>query len=209
MGSGVHPCSQRLPYFGTRNPLPRENGHLLALLGVKLRNARPANSLPRGWLFQRPGSARSGLAQAQRDPRALRRDDFLGTFAPFFLASLKPMAMACFRLVTRRPDPLLSVPRLRRRMADSTRFCADLPYLAIVPLGVFNAGENARPGLRWSALVAGRTILAGQQPEWAARYQSTITLNGTPSIHATKYRIGQPSALSGRQEERHRPSRHA
>jgi hypothetical protein len=55
----------------------------------------------------------------------------LGTFAPFSLASLKPMAIACFRLVTLRPEPLLSVPRLRRRIADFTRFDAPLPYFAI------------------------------------------------------------------------------
>jgi hypothetical protein len=60
------------------------------------------------------------------------RDVFrAGTFAPFARASLKPIAMACFRLVTLRPDPLLSVPFFFRRTADSTRFEADRPYLAI------------------------------------------------------------------------------
>ena len=57
-----------------------------------------------------------------------------GTFAPFFRASLKPIAIACFRLLTVRPDPLLSVPRFRRRIADSTRVDADFPYLAICHL---------------------------------------------------------------------------
>lgn len=51
------------------------------------------------------------------------------------------MAIACLRLVTRRPDPLFSVPRLRRCIADFTRFCADLPYLAIVILGVLLAND--------------------------------------------------------------------
>jgi hypothetical protein len=51
--------------------------------------------------------------------------------APFSLASLKPMAIACLRLLTVRPEPLLSVPRLRRRIADFTRFDAPLPYFAI------------------------------------------------------------------------------
>ena len=49
--------------------------------------------------------------------------------------------MACFRLRTRAPDPLLSVPRFRRCIADFTRFCADLPYLAMVILGVFLAND--------------------------------------------------------------------
>ena len=40
--------------------------------------------------------------------------------------------MACFRLVTRLPlPPLLSVPRLRRCIADFTIFAATLPYLAM------------------------------------------------------------------------------
>jgi hypothetical protein len=41
------------------------------------------------------------------------------------------MAIACLRLVTLRPDPLFSVPRLRRRIADFTVFDAPLPYFAI------------------------------------------------------------------------------
>jgi hypothetical protein len=62
-----------------------------------------------------------------------RRPPFLaGTFAPFFRASDKPIAIACARLFTlppRPPLPLLSVPRLRRRMALSTLLPAALPYL--------------------------------------------------------------------------------
>jgi hypothetical protein len=60
------------------------------------------------------------------------RFGFGGTFAPFFRASDSPMATACLRLVTFLPLlPLLSVPRLRRCMADSTDLCAFFPYLAI------------------------------------------------------------------------------
>ena len=62
-----------------------------------------------------------------------RRPPLLGgTFAPFFLASDNPMAIACSRLLTfpPRPDlPDLRVPRLRRRMALSTLLLAPLPYL--------------------------------------------------------------------------------
>ena len=60
-----------------------------------------------------------------REPVRLR-----GTLAPFSRASLSPMAMACLRLFTVRPDPLFSVPRLRRRIADSTVFDAFFPYFA-------------------------------------------------------------------------------
>jgi hypothetical protein len=61
------------------------------------------------------------------------RDVFLdGTFAPFFRASLSAMAIACLRLFTFWPDPLLSVPFFRRRMVDSTFFDAALPYFAML-----------------------------------------------------------------------------
>jgi hypothetical protein len=60
------------------------------------------------------------------------REDFReGTFAPLSRASLSPMAIACLRLVTFRPELLFSVPFFFRRMADSTFFDADLPYFAI------------------------------------------------------------------------------
>jgi hypothetical protein len=61
------------------------------------------------------------------DAEDLRR----GTFAPFSLASLSPIAIACFRLFTVRPELLFRVPFLRRRIADVTLFEADRPYFAI------------------------------------------------------------------------------
>ena len=56
---------------------------------------------------------------------------FLGTLAPFFLASDKPIAIACLRLVTFPPcplGPLRSVPCFLRRIADSTLLLAPLLY---------------------------------------------------------------------------------
>ena len=41
--------------------------------------------------------------------------------------------MACLRLVTFRPEPLLSVPFFLRRIADATVLDADFPYLAMTP----------------------------------------------------------------------------
>jgi hypothetical protein len=50
--------------------------------------------------------------------------------APFFLASDKPIAIACLRLVTFLPLlPDLRVPFFFRRIALSTRFDAAFPYL--------------------------------------------------------------------------------
>ena len=56
-----------------------------------------------------------------------------GTFAPERLASDNPIAIACLRLFTLRPErPLRSVPRLRSCMARFT-FCeAFLLYLGMV-----------------------------------------------------------------------------
>lgn len=51
-----------------------------------------------------------------------------GTFSPFSLASLNPMASACLRLVTLRPPLILSVPRLRLRIALPTVELAFLLY---------------------------------------------------------------------------------
>ena len=61
-----------------------------------------------------------------------RRD---GTLAPFLRASLNPIAIACFRLFTVRPDPLFRVPFFRRLIADFTRFDAARPYFAMRHLG--------------------------------------------------------------------------
>ena len=41
------------------------------------------------------------------------------------------MAIACFRLLTLRPDPLFSVPFFLRRIVDATLLDADRPYFAI------------------------------------------------------------------------------
>jgi hypothetical protein len=69
--------------------------------------------------------------------REVFRDDFrAGTFAPFSRASLSPIAIACFRLVTFRPEPLFNVPFFFRRIADSTRLLAPLPYLAMRTSGL-------------------------------------------------------------------------
>jgi hypothetical protein len=53
-----------------------------------------------------------------------------GTLAPFFRASDRPMAIACFRLFTRPPfppGPDRKVPRFLRLMAFSTRLLAAAP----------------------------------------------------------------------------------
>ena len=58
-----------------------------------------------------------------------RRRLRFGTFAPERRASERPIAIACLRLVTLRPErPLRSVPRLRSRMTFSTFFDAFLLY---------------------------------------------------------------------------------
>jgi hypothetical protein len=55
---------------------------------------------------------------------------FFGTFCPAALASESPIAIACSRLVTLRPErPLLNVPALRFFTARSTEADAFFEYL--------------------------------------------------------------------------------
>jgi hypothetical protein len=76
--------------------------------------------------------------------------DFLrgGTLAPFLRASERPMAIACFLLLTVPPLPPLpdfNVPRFLRRIALRTVFAAAFPYLAIV---ISFSVKNPRNGSR-------------------------------------------------------------
>lgn len=91
-----------------------------------------------------PGGYINGQRQAERlFERLLARFRFVavflfGTFAPFLRASFKPIATACFLLVTFLPLPDFSVPRLRLCIApptDSDAFLLDLrPLEALRPL---------------------------------------------------------------------------
>ena len=65
-------------------------------------------------------------------------EDFLGgTLAPAFLASERPIAIACLRLVTFRPErPERRVPRLRSRIARSILRLAFFPYLRVLLLAI-------------------------------------------------------------------------
>ena len=57
--------------------------------------------------------------------------DFFGTFLPCFLASDRPIAMACFRLVTFLPLPVFNVPFFFFSIVFLTSFCAPLLYAGI------------------------------------------------------------------------------
>ena len=62
---------------------------------------------------------------------------FRGTFAPFFRASDRPIAIACFRLFTVPPfppGPDFRVPRFLRRIALATFLLAARPYLRVPDL---------------------------------------------------------------------------
>src|SRR5215831_8283395 len=62
-------------------------------------------------------------------------DFFFGTLPPSFRASDKPIAIACFLLVTFFPDlPLLSVPSFRSCIAFLTFCCDFFPYLGMIQL---------------------------------------------------------------------------
>ena len=92
----------------------------------------------------------------ERDEDLDRRD---GTLAPFSRASLRPMAIACLRLVTLRPDPLLSVPFFRRCIADRTVSWLFFPYLALDPPAMRRARDvpmarSGRVGCERACLVS-------------------------------------------------------
>jgi hypothetical protein len=88
-----------------------------------------------------------------------------GTLAPFFRASDRPIAIACFRLFTFRPLPDLSVPFFLRRIALSTRFDAAFPY--------FRRLEDFRAAilllLRFEVVTRDSARLARVVPEKASR----------------------------------------
>ena len=90
---------------------------------------------------------------AQRFFAPFARDDrFRGTLPPALRASERPIAIACFRLVTFFPErPLRSVPRFRSRIARATFCSAFRPYLAMrVP------PQRADRRRRFAALLAWR-----------------------------------------------------
>src|SRR5215475_14233394 len=78
---------------------------------------------------------------------------FLGTFAPFFLASERPIAIACFLLLTLFPAfPDFSFPRFRSCIASRTVDWALRPYFP----GIFASLNRLAfevPGREGSALV--------------------------------------------------------
>src|SRR5579871_670195 len=62
-----------------------------------------------------------------------RPEDFFGTLRPAALASDRPIAIACLRLLTVRPErPLFNVPALRFFIARSTVLCAFFEYLRVL-----------------------------------------------------------------------------
>jgi len=78
----------------------------------------------------RPPPARH-IVSPGRVPGGIQADLFLGTFLPCLRAFDKPMAIACLRLLTLPafpPRPLRAVPRLYRRISDSTSRLAPREY---------------------------------------------------------------------------------
>jgi len=108
-----------------------------------------------------------GAQDFDRELDFFRRDEvFLGTLAPFFLASDRPIAIACLRLFTLPPwpdFPRLSVPFFRRRIALSTDRPAPLLYFrlprfaAIWPSAVVETTSSEYDGAGGSAALGAAT----------------------------------------------------
>src|SRR5262245_43915677 len=105
-------------------------------MGILLPSGRPRPSSERPSLEHSSCYLEDLLEDLLEVLLAVLLDDRLdGTLPPARLASDRPMAIACLRLVTLFPErPLLSVPRFRSCIALSTFLCAVLPYLAIILL---------------------------------------------------------------------------
>jgi hypothetical protein len=79
----------------------------------------------------RPPPARRIIKIRRASLAGIHADLFLGTFLPCLRAFDKPMAIACLRLLTLPalpPRPLRAVPRLYRRISDSTSPLAPREY---------------------------------------------------------------------------------
>jgi hypothetical protein len=105
-----------------------------------------------------------------------------GTLAPFSRASDKPIAIACFRDFTfppLPPGPLRKEPRLRRRIALSTRFDAALPYFRFPPL----RADARRPPLRVEARFLAAITASGIKP--VAGYASRDAVQLSAGVNLT------------------------
>jgi hypothetical protein len=70
---------------------------------------------------------------------------FFGTLAPAALASERPIAIACLRLLTFRPErPLFNVPDLRFFIARSTVVEAFFEYLRAMIVLLLTQKQSAR-----------------------------------------------------------------
>ena len=104
-----------------------------------------------------------------------------GTLPPLLRASLRPMAIACLRLVTLRPELLSRLPFFRRRIADATRFEADFPYLAIWTSGTSwckaraGIGDNAASEESCAALCGEPLMRIDHEQEFASRTHDRLT----------------------------------
>ena len=90
--------------------------------------------------------------------------DLRGTFAPFARASERPMAIACFRLVTLRPVllPERRVPFFFLFIADSTLLLAAFPYFR--PPDDFRAAiGNSPEWWEWDAAQAAIVLALARQ----------------------------------------------
>jgi hypothetical protein len=94
---------------------------------------------------------------------------FFGTFLPLALASDKPIAIACLRLLTLRPErPLFNVPDLRFFIARLTSFDELLEYFRAMTFSRLRENQSSaeakvpslQPGLIGGALVIVTIIVA-------------------------------------------------
>src|ERR1700724_2346478 len=107
------------------------NSHADPGIAFRYSDRMPPPSVP---FFRGTGAA---IRQVARGEVYCYDAFFLGTFAPFFRASERPIAIACFRLFTVPPfppGPDFSVPLFFRCIAFFTLLPAAFPYFRLLPL---------------------------------------------------------------------------
>ncbi len=108
-----------------------------ATASIRQRQGPPISRPQIGWQMLAPMARRIafGFWSIAQNPYGARILFGARISSPFLQASESPMAMTCFRFLTRPPLPALperNVPCLLRRIALLTDFPTALPYLGIV-----------------------------------------------------------------------------
>ena len=128
---GIAALVPRYNVHGLTDGRARGSGHLYPF-AARCRHRGVVDRVARGMRPCRRIERARALYRDRLRPPLRFRPLWRGTFAPSRRASLRPIAIACLRLLTRLPDrPDFNVPCLRSCIARFTLLCAFFPYFAL------------------------------------------------------------------------------